>query len=234
MPSSASLWIQQQTGKLSSQCLAVVHVCGRFTCAHNGIRWWSAPCDQRHTGSMACALRSTPCRAPAATSFSPPLHSCGLNNLPVRPLVVGPPNTALGAACGLLRQRCLHPCILSPATAALRSRLGAQSIHRGIHASVFCLSSALVARACATEPGAPPRAKDAAPGEDHARAAMAAKRGQPTGQVPSSGPRKTSAVDYTTLLACCSEVEVPARVDQVGGGSCFSTIRLRALVWFVL
>mmetsp|Transcript_13410 Transcript_13410/g.40547 ORF Transcript_13410/g.40547 Transcript_13410/m.40547 type:complete len:763 (-) Transcript_13410:349-2637(-) len=175
---------------------------------------------------MACACASSlvpPC-ALTAGKLAAPVPPCSIRTSVGRPLPAVLPKTAVRAfGAPLGRWRTNARCASHPT--ALRSHLGASALRLWSHQGVRCCSSTTTAEpnVVAAEGSPLPRLENAAgTAEDGSKPADRVAPAQPAGDPgsepaikSSSGPKKTSGVDYTTLLACSLEVEVPARIEQV-------------------
>lgn len=170
--------------------------------------------------SRTCACRFEAFRATTAASAATSPRSYGCGGSLARPAAAaGTLRTAARGVCGLLHlghTRFGAGCAGS-AAAALQCRYSMHAVTREYHHTAHVCSVGASAEA-----GAPAATADAQPQTVQADAKLAGSSISATaaGTIPSagqppSGVMKTSAVDYTTLLACCQEVEVPARIDQV-------------------
>lgn len=169
--------------------------------------------------SRTCACRFEAFRATTAASAATWPRSYGCSGLLARPPAAGTLRTAASGVCGLLHlghTRFGAGCAGS-AAAALQCRYSMHAATREYHHTAHVCSVGASAEA-----GAPAVTADAQPqtGQADARSAGSSTSAAAAGTTlsagqPPSGVLKTSAVDYTTLLACCQEIEVPARIDQV-------------------
>ena len=171
------------------------------------------------SGAYACRIEA--CGATTAASVATSPRSYGCSGSLARPAAAGTLRTAARGVCGLLRlgHTRLRAGCAGPAAAALQCRFGMYAALKQYH----CAAHVCSLRAPA-EADAPAGAADAPPqtGQADAISAGSSTSAAAAGtilsavQPRSGGVLKTSSVDYTTLLACCQEVEVPARIDQVG------------------